>query len=130
MGIVASSDGAREVGAHQDRAPSHPVDPYAGRQGEQDPRQEADDAEDSHLERVRRGGSVIATNGSAMPVISSPNWLIVWAVQSFMKSPWRQRLGRLGDTAVSSSAHEGSGEVEDLERHQLAPALLRAQSGT
>ncbi len=55
---------------------------------------------------------VIATNGSAMPVISSPNWLIVWAVHSFMKSRWRHRLGRLGVTAVPSSARDGSGGVE------------------
>jgi hypothetical protein len=45
-------------------------------------------------------------------VISSPNWLIVWAVHSFMKSPWRHKLGRLGVTAVSSSARDGSGGVD------------------
>ena len=85
--------GAREVGADEDRAPSHPVDPDPGRQREEDPRQEADDAEDSKLQRPGVE-DLDRDNGSAMPVISSPNWLMVWAVQSFMKSPWRQRVGR------------------------------------
>ena len=43
--------GASDVGADEDRPPSHPVDPHAGRQREEDPRQEADDAEDADLER-------------------------------------------------------------------------------
>src|SRR5215207_5504414 len=50
----------------------------------------------------------MATNGMASIVISSPNWLMVWPDHSFMKSPWRQRLGRRGVTAVASSACERS----------------------
>ena len=46
-----SSTAPREVRADEDRPPPHPIDPDAGRQGEEDPRQEADDAEDAELER-------------------------------------------------------------------------------
>src|SRR5919106_2556318 len=34
---------------------------------------------------------MIATSGSAKPPICEPNWLIVSALHSFRKSPWRQR---------------------------------------
>ena len=70
--------GAAEVGADEDRPAPHPIDPDAGGNGEQDERQELERAEDADLDgdapRV-----MIATSGSASCVISSPNWLMVWA---------------------------------------------------
>ena len=41
---------ARDVGADEDRPPPHPIDPHARRQREEDPGQEADDAQDAELE--------------------------------------------------------------------------------
>src|ERR687892_395482 len=45
-----ASKAARAVGTDEDRAPPHPVDPHASRQREEDPWQEADDAQDAHLQ--------------------------------------------------------------------------------
>ena len=68
----------------------------------------------------------MARSGIASPVISSPNWLIVWPVQSFMKSPWRHRLGRWG-VVVASSSGAGSAPGSSLDRHFASPSP--AQSG-
>ena len=43
---------ARDVGTDEDRPAPHPIDPHARRQREEDPRQEADDAEDAELEGI------------------------------------------------------------------------------
>ena len=44
---------APEVAADEDRTPRQPIDPHPGRQGEEDERQELDDAECGDLERGR-----------------------------------------------------------------------------
>ena len=44
---------APEVAADEDRTPREPIDPHPGRQGEEDERQELDDAERGDLERGR-----------------------------------------------------------------------------
>ena len=43
---------ARDVGTDEDGPAPHPIDPHARRQREEDPRQEADDAEDAELEGI------------------------------------------------------------------------------
>ena len=85
IGIDSEHDRPAEVAGDQDRAAPQPVDPGAGRQAEQDERQELDRAEQGDLER-RRLSSVTATSGSASRLTCVPNWLIVSAVQSLTKS--------------------------------------------
>jgi hypothetical protein len=58
----------------------------------------------------------VASNGMPRSVISSPNWLIVWPLHSFMKSRWRHSDGRWGAAVASSDSDgcPGSGISSDM----------------
>ena len=74
---------------------AQPVDPDPGRQREQDERQHLEEAEQGRLERADvQGDDRDGRDGDRLTWL--PNRLIVEAVQSFRKSPWRHRLRRPG----------------------------------
>jgi hypothetical protein len=50
---------------------------------------------------------VAAMIGRASNVTCVPNWLIVWADQSFTKSGWRRRLRLASDTKPSTACGRG-----------------------
>ena len=89
-------DGDRpaEVADDQDRAPAQAVDPDAGRQAEQDERQELDRRRAGRTRTALTWRTVAAISGSASWVIAVPKTEIVSAVHSFRKSGWWSRLRR------------------------------------
>ncbi len=56
IGIEVSRTARPEFGTDEDRPAPHPVDPYAGGDGEQDERQELEDAEQAELEGAHLEG--------------------------------------------------------------------------
>ena len=69
--------GPADVAGDEDRSSTQPVDPGAGRQAEQDERQELDRPEQGDFERRSPASRVTATRGTASRLTCVPNWLMV-----------------------------------------------------
>ena len=111
-------DRPAEVADDQDRPPAEPVDPDAGRQAEQDERQELDRRRAARTRTGSRPGRSRRSAAARAGVIAVPNDRVVSAVQSFRKSGWRRRLR--SRPVIGHESRSGGGSDADARRRGRA----------